>query len=643
LRSDIPHSSNGTLPATENTGHSPNMDGHLLVMESSSSSGNSISSNSRRQAAMIGVAISVGACSAILLPSTIALAADPMVVEAISGSMPNTLNSLSSADPQVLLPIAKPKFKSVVMQALPAKGNGITNLQAIAQAVPVIPAVVATTGSTASSSNASSSNAAVSTGANVAPSNPMVTPANQPDEVQAGLAALDANSPSLQPGTIQQYQVNPGDTLASIARDFSVSYREIIQLNQLADPNQLKANQVIQIPALATTTNLASASVASANVASASLPAANVTPANVTSTNAVAAKFAPAHTIAAAPVDAALPVTTLAKTPLPAIGGEAPKALDVKATGDGTPGSTTIHFTTSKLLSEINGIRNSYQRQTAPYQTATTAMVAATPVAPTAVAPIVTATAPAQLVARQAPTVSVNPDFGSRKTDSSLAIELRNFVQPKLKPEEIATSTIIAPGKPLAGKSLSGTVIPDQPVVLPTVERQVIARATVGSEAYAPVTAAVGKMVSPNLPPIGREDAYLPGAGTGPSNGYVWPSKGMLSSAYGWRWGRMHKGIDIAAPTGTPIVAAAAGTVVHAGWSDGGYGYMVEVEHADGNMTRYGHNDRVLVSKGQQVSQGQQVSEMGSTGFSTGPHLHFEVHPRGQGAVNPMAFLNNQS
>jgi murein DD-endopeptidase MepM/ murein hydrolase activator NlpD len=632
LRSDIPpHSSNGTVPSTENAGHSPNMDGHLLVMESSSGSSISSSiSSSRRQAAMIGVALSVGACSGILLPSTIAFAADPMVVEAVSGFAPNASNLLPSADPQALLPTVKPKFKSTVVQALPAKGNGVTSLQAIAQAVPVVPTVVATT------SNVNASTAANSTVANVAPSsavpsNSAALPNQQPSqqEVEAGLAALDAGSPSPQVGTIQQYQVNPGDTLASIARDFSVSYREILQLNQLANPDQLKANQVIQIPAMVSAT--------SANAGSAS---ATPTISGPTSgpTNVVDPQFAPTaptKAIAAASADTALPVTTLARTPLPAIGGEAPKSLDVKTTGDDASGSaTTVHLTTSKLLSEINGIRNSYQRQAAPYPT-----LAQTPVAKAPVAAIVTANAPTQLVARRAETVSVNPDFDSRKTDSSLAIELRNFVQPKLKPEEIATSTITA------GKSNPS----NQSVVLPTVERQVIARATVGSEAYAPVTAAVGKMVSPNLPPIGREDAYLPGTSgpggnaNGPSNGYVWPSKGMLSSGYGWRWGRMHKGIDIAAATGTPIVAAAAGTVAFAGWSDGGYGYMVEVEHVDGTMTRYGHNDRLLVSKGQQVSQGQQVSEMGSTGFSTGPHLHFEIHPRGQGAVNPMAFLNNQS
>jgi murein DD-endopeptidase MepM/ murein hydrolase activator NlpD len=122
-------------------------------------------------------------------------------------------------------------------------------------------------------------------------------------------------------------------------------------------------------------------------------------------------------------------------------------------------------------------------------------------------------------------------------------------------------------------------------------------------------------------------------------NGYIWPAKGVLTSGYGWRWGRMHKGIDIAAPIGTPIVAAAPGVVVSAGWNSGGYGNLVELQHPDGSVTLYAHNNRILVRRGQEVAQGQQISEMGSTGRSTGPHLHFEVHPNGRGAVNPIALL----
>jgi murein DD-endopeptidase MepM/ murein hydrolase activator NlpD len=104
----------------------------------------------------------------------------------------------------------------------------------------------------------------------------------------------------------------------------------------------------------------------------------------------------------------------------------------------------------------------------------------------------------------------------------------------------------------------------------------------------------------------------------------------------------MHRGIDIAAPVGTPILAAAPGVVVTAGWNSGGYGNLVEIQHPDGSLTLYAHNSRILVRRGQDVQQGEQISEMGSTGYSTGPHLHFEVHPSGRGAVNPMAFLPKQ-
>ncbi|HLO46856.1 MAG TPA: peptidoglycan DD-metalloendopeptidase family protein [Kamptonema sp.] len=170
-------------------------------------------------------------------------------------------------------------------------------------------------------------------------------------------------------------------------------------------------------------------------------------------------------------------------------------------------------------------------------------------------------------------------------------------------------------------------------------EQPLVATAPLGADAYDPLNnPSLGRMVSPELPPLPAADTYLP-AGSMRSKGFIWPAKGVLSSGYGWRWGRMHKGIDIASDIGTPIVAADAGVVTYAAWNDGGYGYLVEITHANGTQTLYGHNSRILVQEGQRVAQGQQISEMGSTGFSTGPHLHFEIHPSGQGAVNPMAFL----
>ena len=148
----------------------------------------------------------------------------------------------------------------------------------------------------------------------------------------------------------------------------------------------------------------------------------------------------------------------------------------------------------------------------------------------------------------------------------------------------------------------------------------------------------IGKMVSPDLPPLGKADTYLPG-GSMQFTGYTWPARGVLTSGYGWRWGRMHRGIDIAAPTGTPIVAAAPGIVTYADWNSGGYGNLVEIQHPNGSLTVYAHNSQILVREGQKVSQGELIAKMGSTGRSTGPHLHFEIHPKGNGAVNPMAYL----
>lgn len=123
----------------------------------------------------------------------------------------------------------------------------------------------------------------------------------------------------------------------------------------------------------------------------------------------------------------------------------------------------------------------------------------------------------------------------------------------------------------------------------------------------------------------------------------IWPVAGPISSYYGYRTSpggigsTFHEGVDIAGDYGTPISATAAGTVTKAGWV-GGYGYLVEVRHADGIVTRYGHNSAVLVYEGQHVDQGSMIALMGSTGNSTGPHCHYEVRIHGE-AVDSMYFL----
>ncbi|MEA5418601.1 peptidoglycan DD-metalloendopeptidase family protein [Spirulina sp. CCNP1310] len=167
----------------------------------------------------------------------------------------------------------------------------------------------------------------------------------------------------------------------------------------------------------------------------------------------------------------------------------------------------------------------------------------------------------------------------------------------------------------------------------------VVAAAPIPSQGYNRLLQLpAGQSVEPQIPPLQERDQYLPDRPQ-EFNGFIWPARGTLTSGYGPRWGRMHRGIDIAAPTGTPIYAAASGEVISAGWNNGGYGNWVRIRHADGSITLYAHHSRVLVRTGDRVEQGQQIALMGSTGFSTGPHLHFEVHPAGSGATNPMAFL----
>ena len=119
-----------------------------------------------------------------------------------------------------------------------------------------------------------------------------------------------------------------------------------------------------------------------------------------------------------------------------------------------------------------------------------------------------------------------------------------------------------------------------------------------------------------------------------------WPTDGFISSGYGLRWNgaEFHQGIDIAAEMGTPIVATADGVVTIAGWNAGGYGNMVDIDHGSGVSTRYGHASAVVVTVGQRVRRGQIIAYVGSTGHSTGPHLHYEVRLSGQ-PVNPTSYL----
>ena len=129
-----------------------------------------------------------------------------------------------------------------------------------------------------------------------------------------------------------------------------------------------------------------------------------------------------------------------------------------------------------------------------------------------------------------------------------------------------------------------------------------------------------------------------PGTDQTPSSaGLIWPVQGPVTSPFGWRWGRMHEGIDIGVPYGTPIHAAASGTIIYCGWEEG-YGNLTVIDHGNTLATAYGHQSSIAVSCGQQVTQGQVIGYVGSTGHSTGPHLHFEVRVNGA-PVDPMGYL----
>lgn len=126
----------------------------------------------------------------------------------------------------------------------------------------------------------------------------------------------------------------------------------------------------------------------------------------------------------------------------------------------------------------------------------------------------------------------------------------------------------------------------------------------------------------------------IPQRGTGQ---YVWPAVGQITSGFGWRPGEFHYGVDIAAPTGTPILAADSGTVVRAEWY-AGYGKMIVIDHGGGKVkTVYGHLSVILVDVGDTVEKGQLIGKVGNTGRSTGPHLHFEIRIDGN-PVNPLNY-----
>ena len=403
------------------------------------------------------------------------------------------------------------------------------------------------------------------------------------------------------------YQVKPGDTLDAIARRNGISSSQLIQANGLNNPNLIRVNQQLRIP------QAQPAGVANQGVTLLSA----VNSKSDSSTTGQEQRGVAAPTLSVPPLPErvtasqpqALPRPVLAQSTV--VGSAKPNASVVVDTQPSQSANSESNPYIEKLRADILRLREEYGLQKEGGQASASRNITV----PTVTTPVASSLNNVSTPSR------INPEFNPKRHNETLQAELerrRQQQQVQKGPIQIevpppATASVPPPG--------------------------LVAAAPAPADSYNPmIRTPVGQTVSPELPSLSAPDMYRPDS-PAQFNGYIWPTKGVITSGYGMRWGRMHKGIDIAAPVGTPVLAAAPGVVVSAGWNSGGYGNLVEIQHPDGSLTLYAHNNRVLVRRGQQVAQGQQISEMGSTGRSTGPHCHFEVHPAGRGAVNPIALL----
>ncbi|MBD2022462.1 peptidoglycan DD-metalloendopeptidase family protein [Leptolyngbya sp. FACHB-36] len=429
------------------------------------------------------------------------------------------------------------------------------------------------------------------------------------------------------------YRVAAGDTLGGIANAHGVTQKQLAEANQLSNPNVIRVNQVLQIPAVSVSDRASVGSslplgTSSTLISQSPVAQSASSPRAITSGNPNLVGL-PAATVAGSQrSDSAKAVsepTTIA--PLPTLSEKSKGEVELSRPSAIARSVDDASVATAPFVQNgeeaapkqrydyVENLRLEIVKLREKYRTASS--VPSQPTAMVATASLSSTTSPTTAASNR-----VNPEFSPSGYTESLRTQVRKLRQNSV--ERIEAPIAAATKAPEAEK---------------TAKPQLVAAAPLGSQNYEPLLpSSLGQMVSPDLPPLGSVDSYLPNS-SGKFAGYIWPTKGVLTSGYGWRWGRMHKGIDIAAPIGTPVVAAASGVVITAGWNSGGYGNLVEVQHPDGSVTLYAHNERILVREGQQVEQGQQISEMGSTGYSTGPHCHFEVHLPGHGSVNPMAHL----
>ncbi|KYC41412.1 peptidase M23 [Scytonema hofmannii PCC 7110] len=514
------------------------------------------------------------------------------------------------------------------------------------------------------------------------------------------------------------YEVKPGDTLAEIAGNYNTSVSELVKVNNLNNPNQLRINQKLTVPVTENRSTSSSVAIARPRSANAT-PQSPVVFGNTASTSQESASNSIANSSSVTTPTPAVPNNSTWKNRL--AGTTADKSIENNAsvpvntpivaddsvrknqvaqgnTNSLVPNNSNVTVPTAVIADSSIKTESTTERSATSATNSETNSSAASsfgvggdsPV-PTVFAEMREAQKSHSSAARKVkdsqrlrslqaeinklrekyraqqsgsvvvPAVSETdstPVTVSQSNENESAVQIQvptpNSSSLQFSSPRVNGAISIPVPKPMTGNGNRQPVKPivgnrrpaNEPVNPELLRAPRVATPSRGMNASEVLGTMQGTTVTPQLPPLAAVDRYLPrpidetlAPPSTSTTGYMWPAKGVLTSGYGPRWGRMHRGIDIANATGTPIHAVAEGVVERAGWNNGGYGYLVDIRHSDGTLTRYGHNSRIMVQPGQPIQQGQQISAMGSTGFSTGPHLHFEVHPSGKGAVNPIAFL----
>ncbi|MCC5609661.1 peptidoglycan DD-metalloendopeptidase family protein [Nostoc sp. CHAB 5834] len=455
------------------------------------------------------------------------------------------------------------------------------------------------------------------------------------------------------------YEVKPGDTLAAIASRYNTSVSELVKANNLNNPNELKISQQLIIPAVQIEATVASnpTVVSTTFVESSKAPKVATSPVNIGNANS----YLPSSQSPTIADNSNITVPTPVTVQIQANSATDLETAPPTASSSGVGGDIAVPQAFAEMQQlktpanrvargnnnnndRLRGLQAEIQRLQQKYRAQQSGNL------------VVSAAATetnnaAMLTPISTPNNFTAPNSAARPNSVAIQIPVPTPIQSNYTAQPIKTQfrTAVRPTEPVNQEFLPdlGSASRWTPSATPSATKLKVATPSGRVNASDSLGMMRGRTVSPQvIPPLAAVDQYLPrpiDELTPPPStstlAYTWPAKGTLTSGFGMRWGRPHKGIDIANSTGTPVVASAEGTIEKAGWNKGGYGNLVQIRHPDGSTTRYAHNSKILVQPGQQVNQGETIALMGSTGHSTGPHTHFEIHKSGKGAVNPIAML----